>query len=89
MHKNPDNPVSELRSLMIRCVERRDVWGDEASRMIFGGKHCQSSFHFVRQSLKVSTQQLRIDKTTGEDIIADNLLTLFTKRAQISPNILI
>ena len=55
------------------------------SIMIFGGTHCQSSFNFVRKSLEVSTQQLRIDKTTGEFIIADNLLTLFAKRAQILP----
>ena len=51
--------------------------------MIFGGKHCQSSFNFVRRSLEVNTQQLRIDKTTGEVIIADKLLTLFAKLAQI------
>ena len=39
----------------------------------------------MRQSLEVSTQQLRIDKTTGEVIIADNLLTLFAKLAHIQP----
>ena len=71
---------------MIRCVYRRDVGGSEAFRMIFGDKHFQSSFNFVRQSLEVSTQQLCIDKTIGGVIIADNLLTLFAKRAQIQPN---
>ena len=81
-----DNPVSMLIYQMIRCVDRRDVRGCVASRMIFGGKHCQSSLNLVRQFLEVSTQQLRIDKATGEVITADNLLTLFAKRAQFSRN---
>ena len=81
--QDSDNLFSKLRSLMIRCIERRDVGGGESSRMIFRGKHCQSSFNFVRQSLKVSTQQLRIGKTTGEVIIANNLLSPFAKHAQI------
>ena len=63
----------------------RDGGAGEASRIIFGSKHCQSSFNFVRQSLEVSTQQLRIDEATGEVIIADNLLTFFAKCAQIQP----
>ena len=46
--QNSDNSVSKLRSLMIRSVDRRDLGGDEASSMIFGGKYCQSSFNFVR-----------------------------------------
>ena len=54
--QDSDNPISKLRSVMIRCVDRRDVGGGEASRMIFGGKHCQSSFIFVRKSLEVNTQ---------------------------------
>ena len=56
--------------------------------MIFGDKHCQSSFNFVRQSLEVSAQQLRIEKKSGEVIIADNLLNLFAKRVQIQPDYL-
>ena len=36
--QDSDNPVSEMRSLMIRCVDHRDVGGGEASRLIFGGK---------------------------------------------------
>ena len=75
--QDSDNPISKLRSLMIRSVDRRDVGGGEVSRMIFGGKHCQSSFVFVRQSLEISTQQLRIDQYTGEVRVADNLITLF------------
>ena len=63
----------------------RDGGAGEASRIIFGSKHCQSSFNFVRQSLEVSTQQLRNDKTTGDVIIKDNVLTLIAKRAQIQP----
>ena len=70
---------------MIRSVDRRDLGGDEASSMIFGGKYCQSSFNFVRQSREVSTQQLRNDKTTGDVIIKDNVLTLIAKRAQNQP----
>ena len=37
--QDSDNPVSKMISLMIWCVDRRDVGGGKASRMIFDGKH--------------------------------------------------
>ena len=43
--QDSDNPVSKLRSQNVCCVDRRDVRGGEASIILFGGKHCHSSFN--------------------------------------------
>ena len=39
--QDSDSPISKLRSLMIRCVDRRNVGGGGDTRMIYGGKRCQ------------------------------------------------
>ena len=43
-----NNSISKFKSLMIECVDHPNVGGIETPRMIFGGKHCQSSFDFGR-----------------------------------------
>ncbi|XP_046642682.1 uncharacterized protein LOC124327729 [Daphnia pulicaria] len=75
-----DNAGSAFRSSIIRSIGHRDIGKGEASRILFSGHHCESSFNYVNVSLDLTVNEVFRNPTTGELETRPTLLTYFAKR---------
>ncbi|EFX60656.1 hypothetical protein DAPPUDRAFT_276302 [Daphnia pulex] len=75
-----DNAGSAFRSSIIRSIGHRDIGKGEASRILFSGHHCESSFNYVNVSWDLTVNEVYRNPTTGELETRPTLLTYFAKR---------
>jgi hypothetical protein len=75
-----DSIVSAIRSAVIKTVGHRDIGQGEASRILFSGNHCESTFKFVHVSLDLGVTQVTKDEQTGNFIEKFSLLQAFEQR---------
>ncbi len=75
-----DNAGSAFRSSIIRSISHHDIGKGEASRILFSGQHCESTFKFVNVSLDLTVNEVCRNPSTGELETRATLLTYFAKR---------
>jgi hypothetical protein len=74
-----DNPLTKLRSLMLRTVCKRDIGQCEVSRLLFSEPLYHSTFDYVSQSLDLSSRQLNFDQNSSL-LVKINLLDYYADR---------
>jgi len=79
-----DSVATAFKSAIIRSLGSRDIGQGECSRLLFSGHHCQSSLSFVTVSIDLENQEIVADPTTGNISVKESLLSIFSKRQQLS-----